>query len=91
MRTNVTLSIVIPLYNEEESLAELFRQIEESTAGMGINYEIIFIDDGSTDNSLELLQKMSSESGSVKYISFRKNEGTRPGKIYNHHGRRSPG
>ncbi len=69
------LSILIPLYNEEESLKPLFEEIRKGVRNLNIEYEIIFIDDGSTDSSLNVIKELSKRDTRVKYISFRKNYG----------------
>ncbi|MCH2370861.1 MAG: glycosyltransferase family 2 protein [Pirellulales bacterium] len=69
------LSAVIPVYNEEESLSELHRQVMSVCHANGYEYEIIFIDDGSTDNSWREVLAMQSTDASVKGIRFRKNFG----------------
>jgi glycosyltransferase involved in cell wall biosynthesis len=70
----ITLSAVVPLLNEEESLQELYRRLADSLTPLG-NWEIIFIDDGSRDRSLQLLQNLHANDARVKVISFRKNYG----------------
>jgi glycosyltransferase involved in cell wall biosynthesis len=62
MQENVVLSIVIPLLNEEESLRPLFDKIEDAMADMGITYEVIFVDDGSRDGSIEVLKELHQQS-----------------------------
>lgn len=69
------LSIVISLYNEEESLPELVRWIRQVTAREGYKYEIIMVDDGSRDNSWEVIRELSKESNDIRGISFRRNYG----------------
>jgi glycosyltransferase involved in cell wall biosynthesis len=69
------LSIVIPLYNEDESLPELSAWIERVMLANDFTYEIIMIDDGSTDNSWEVIEKLSSENNNVKGIKFQRNYG----------------
>ena len=69
------LSIVISLYNEEESLTELTAWIESVMAKEGYRYEIIMVDDGSTDGSWNLIKKLSEKNGSIRGISFRRNYG----------------
>ena len=69
------LSIVIPLLNEEESLNELYNWIATVMRSNSFSYEIIFIDDGSTDNSWKTIQKISAEDPSVKGIRFNRNYG----------------
>ncbi len=68
------LSIVVSVYNEEESLRELMRWIKESLSGEGLEYEIILIDDGSTDSSWHIIEELSA-SYPIKAISFRRNYG----------------
>ncbi|MBM4161332.1 MAG: glycosyltransferase family 2 protein [Ignavibacteria bacterium] len=69
------LSIVIPLYNEEESLRELYEQIVTVTSGMGKSFEAIFVDDGSTDGSFGVLQELHKGDRRVKAIRLRRNFG----------------
>ena len=69
------LSIVISLFNEEESLPELVRWIEEVTKRQKYNYEIIMVDDGSTDSSWNIIRKLSAENEAIRGISFRRNYG----------------
>ena len=69
------LSIVISLYNEEESLSELVNWIETVMDKDGYNYEIIMIDDGSTDGSWGLIKKLSEKNHNIRGISFRRNYG----------------
>ncbi|HET55904.1 MAG TPA: glycosyltransferase [Ignavibacteria bacterium] len=69
------VSIVVPLFNEEESLNPLYSEIIKSVKEANIDYEIIFIDDGSTDKSLEILRELNRKDNKVRYISFRKNYG----------------
>lgn len=73
------ISVVIPLYNEEESLPELFSWIERVMKENNFTYEIIFINDGSTDNSWKVIEDLSKKSSCVKGIRFRRNYGKSPG------------
>lgn len=72
------ISIVIPLYNEEESLTELHNWIMKVMNENNYSYEIIFVDDGSTDNSWEVIKNLREESENVKAIKFRRNYGKSP-------------
>lgn len=72
------ISVVIPLYNEEESLPELFTWIERVMKDNRFSYEVIFINDGSTDRSWEVIQQLSRGSEHVKAIKFRRNYGKSP-------------
>ena len=73
------LSIVIPLYNEDESLPELTDWIARVMDREGYSYEIIFVNDGSTDNSWKVIQELSASNSHVKAISFRRNQGKSAG------------
>jgi len=69
------LSIVIPLFNEEESLPELCSWIKQVTDSNGFSYEIILVDDGSRDNSWNVVKKLSEENKNIRGISFQRNYG----------------
>ncbi|MGD0037463.1 MAG: glycosyltransferase family 2 protein, partial [Bacteroidota bacterium] len=70
------ISIVVPLFNEEESLRELFSLINETMRQIKMSYEIIFVDDGSTDKSFEVLTALHIEYPKIiKAIRFRRNYG----------------
>lgn len=69
------LSIVIPLLNEEESLNELYNWIASVMRSNSFSYEIIFIDDGSTDDSWKVIRKIAAEDPAVKGIKFNRNYG----------------
>ncbi len=69
------LSVVISLYNEEESLAELTRGIKETVEKMGLSYEIIMVNDGSTDSSWKIIKELAAKESSIRGICFRRNYG----------------
>ena len=69
------LSVVIPLLNEEENIPILYQELRDVLVTLEEDYEIIFIDDGSTDRSLELLQDLQRKDNRVVVVSFRKNFG----------------
>lgn len=69
------LSFVIPLYNESESLEMLYDKILEAVSPLGHEYEIIFVDDGSADDSYRVLKQLHAEKGNVKALRFRRNFG----------------
>ena len=73
------ISIVIPLYNEAESLPELYNWIEKVMRKEGFSYEVIFVDDGSTDNSWETIKTLKQNHPEVKALRFRRNYGKSPG------------
>jgi glycosyltransferase involved in cell wall biosynthesis len=69
------LSIVIPLYNEDESLPELTAWIERVMVANNYSYEVLFIDDGSTDNSWNVIEELRSKNEHIKGIKFQRNYG----------------
>lgn len=71
----MNVSIIIPLLNEEESLTELHNWIASVMKSNNFSYEVIFIDDGSTDNSWQIIDKLSAENTNIKGIRFLKNFG----------------
>jgi len=72
------ISIVIPLYNEEESLPELITWIERVCSENGFVHEVIMIDDGSKDNSWEVICELSEKHPAIKAIRFQRNYGKSP-------------
>ena len=72
------ISVVIPLFNEEESLPELYAWIERVMQANGFSFEVIFVNDGSTDHSWEVIEKLKAQSEHVKGIKFRRNYGKSP-------------
>ncbi len=72
------ISVVIPLYNEEESIGELYQWIERVMTEHQFSYEVIFISDGSTDRSWEIIEELHRQSPCVKGIKFRRNYGKSP-------------
>jgi glycosyltransferase involved in cell wall biosynthesis len=72
---NLDISVVVPLYNEEESLTELCNWISRVMQSHGFTYEVLLIDDGSTDNSWEVVQAISLINPMVKGIKFNRNYG----------------
>jgi len=69
------ISIVVPVYNEEENLYLLYGSLKNILSTCGRDYEIIFVDDGSTDDSLSILQKLSVDDSRIKLIEFSRNFG----------------
>lgn len=68
-------SIVIPIYNEQENLEELYKSLSKVIEQISLEYEIIFIDDGSIDRSYEILKELSFKDKNVKAIRFSRNFG----------------
>lgn len=69
------ISVVVPLYNEDESLPELASWIHKVMQEHGFSYEVLFVDDGSTDDSWEVICRLSRENPNLKGIRFRRNYG----------------
>lgn len=72
------ISVVVPLYNEDESLPELYDWIERVMVANNFSFEVIFVNDGSTDRSWEVINELSVRSEHVKGIKFRRNYGKSP-------------
>ena len=72
------ISVVIPLYNEEEALPELFAWIERVMTANGFTYEVIFVNDGSTDGSWSVIESLKAIHPEVRGIKFRRNYGKSP-------------
>ena len=72
------ISVVVPLYNEAESLPELAKWIERVMNENKFSYEIIFVNDGSTDNSWEVIKSLQEKNKAIGGISFRRNYGKSP-------------
>ena len=64
------LSIIVPVYNEEDSLVELHRQISTVEQEMGKAFEVVFVDDGSSDNSWNVVKKLATANDNVKSHSL---------------------
>jgi glycosyltransferase involved in cell wall biosynthesis len=69
------LSVVIPLFNEEESLPELFEWISRVVLHHQLDTEVIFIDDGSSDNSWQVIQELEQKGITIKAVQFQRNYG----------------
>ena len=69
------ISVIISCYNEEQSIPYFYEEIEKISKEMPTNFEYIFVDDGSSDKTLEIIKKLSSKDSKVKYISFSRNFG----------------
>ncbi|NWF93236.1 MAG: glycosyltransferase family 2 protein [Syntrophaceae bacterium] len=71
----VEISVVVPVFNEEENLPILIPKLTEVLAGLGISYEMIFVDDGSRDRSREILKEMASQYPFLRIIGLKENRG----------------
>lgn len=72
------ISVVVPLYNEAESLPELAAWIERVMSENGFSYEVIFVNDGSTDDSWDVIRRLSEANPCLKGVAFRRNYGKSP-------------
>ena len=72
------ISVVVPLYNEAESLPELEQWIERVMREHGFSYEIIFVNDGSTDESWQVIERLAAAKPAVRGVCFRRNYGKSP-------------
>ncbi|MGI6221986.1 MAG: glycosyltransferase family 2 protein [Prevotella sp.] len=72
------ISVVVPLYNEDESLPELHAWVERVMKANNFTYEMIFVNDGSTDNSWKVIEELAQKDPNVKGIKFRRNYGKSP-------------
>jgi len=72
------ISVIVPLYNEEESLQKLFEWIKKVMDANKFSYEVIFVNDGSTDKSWQVIEQLSTNSEAVRAIKFRNNYGKSP-------------
>lgn len=73
------ISVVIPLYNEAESLPELFKWIKKVMLENKFSFEVVFVDDGSSDNSWEVIENLCSDNSEIKAIKFCRNYGKSAG------------
>ena len=71
----IDLSVIIPIYNEEMNLVPMNNRIIAALSPLGIQYEIVYVNDGSKDNSLPIIMGLSEENASVKFIDFSRNFG----------------
>ena len=70
-----TISVIVPCWNEEEALPIYYREMCRVMEGMRAGFELIFVDDGSTDATLQLMQELSQKDGRCRYLSFSRNFG----------------
>jgi|SRR3989344_7723213 len=71
----MTISIVVPVFNEQESLENFSKELFANLKKIGLDYEIIFVDDGSLDTTLDILKQIGKDDKKVRIYSLRKNEG----------------
>ena len=75
MPTDIVYSVVIPVYNEAENLPALYRSLQDKLLGRGDSCEVVFVDDGSTDGSFEIIKGIAAKDGAIKVIRLRRNYG----------------
>ena len=75
MKSHLDLSIVVPVYNEEENIAPLYTEITDALANLGLSYEIIVVNDGSQDSTMARLREVQERDRRVVVIDFRRNFG----------------
>ena len=71
----VALSVVVPIYNEQDNIVPLFEELSDVLLGMREACEIIFVDDGSSDDSVAILEELASKEDSIKLVCLRRNFG----------------
>ncbi len=74
-KTSVYLSIVLPVFNEEQNLEQVDREIHEAVSALELDYEVIYVDDGSTDSSYERLAALQADNDRLVVVRFRRNFG----------------
>src|SRR5262245_65939961 len=74
-RSRVEVSVLVPVFDEVESLPELYREVTEVLERLGRPYELVFVDDGSRDGSFQILEKLHRADDRVRVIQLRRNFG----------------
>ena len=72
------LSVIVPLYNEEESIARLHEVLTTEVSRLGVSYELVFVNDGSRDRTLELATELARQDHRLRVVNFRRNYGQTP-------------
>ncbi len=72
------LSVIVPFYNEAENICRMYRAIVEAVAPLGVSFEMVFVDDGSKDNTLQLATELAQADPRVRVVKFRRNFGQTP-------------
>lgn len=73
--SRLEISVFLPVFNEQENIEQLNLLLTEALEGLGRSYEVIYVDDGSTDQSLELLREIATRDGRIRVVSLRRNYG----------------
>lgn len=74
-KENIELSVIIPIYNEQDSIPELYKRLTETVSKITDNYEFVFVNDGSRDASLPALMELAKKDSHIYYINFSRNFG----------------
>ncbi len=69
------LSIIVPVYNEQETVEIFYDTVKKHTSQLNINIEFLFVDDGSADNTLQIIKDLAKQDERVHYVSFSRNFG----------------
>lgn len=77
-KSGLDMSVVVPLFNEEESIPELYRRLKDVLEALGREYEVVFVNDGSTDNTQQVLEGIFRKDKRVKVVELRTNFGKAP-------------
>ena len=77
-RNTIDCSIIVPLYNEGPAINELYSRLTKTMNGTGLYYELVFVDDGSSDNTLEQIKDIASKDSKVAAVELRRNFGQTP-------------
>lgn len=75
---NIKVSVIVPFYNEEENIARMYSAILQAAEPLNISFELVFVDDGSKDRTLELATEIARRDPRVKIVKFRRNYGQTP-------------
>ena len=73
MKERPYITVMIPVYNEKDSIEPLYNELKPVLRGIKKKYEIIFIDDGSTDGSTQILRKLNKRDMNLRVVEFRRN------------------
>jgi Glycosyltransferases involved in cell wall biogenesis len=75
MNTVKFLTVIVPLYNEQQNILPLYMEIRNSLEPLGKDWDVLFVDDGSTDASLDVIKRLAGDSEHVSYLAFAANRG----------------
>jgi glycosyltransferase involved in cell wall biosynthesis len=77
-RAALRLSVIVPFYNEAENIARMHEAIVRAVEPLGVSFEMVFVDDGSKDNTLEIAEQLANSDARVRVLKFRRNFGQTP-------------